>query len=264
MTVGSMGPDAATVLAEADEWQRIMALEGEKELAVYLDIKSPHTYLAVRPSLEVARDYRVRLNFLPYNLSYATMGITTSVEPDMKRRPPNAAADRKARMYYAAAREYAALQGLPFRSPQHLLDTLPANKALLFAKRQGLEVPFLMRVYVLGWGSGWRDYEVGSHEQLRGTLANVGANSDGFEAFMAPDGAGDEELASCMARAESTGFTGVPHYVFDDDASGRRLGLFGREHLALIREKFHAEGLARTPEVRPDFSHAWHGAPAQR
>ncbi len=95
---------AAAVLAEAGEWQRIMALDAEKVLDVYLDIKSPHAYLAVRPSLEVARDYRVRVNFLPYTGSYVAVGITTSVETDMKRRPPNPAADRKARMYYTAAR----------------------------------------------------------------------------------------------------------------------------------------------------------------
>ncbi len=181
----------------------------------------------------------------------------------MKRRPPTPAADRKARMYYTAARQYAVLQGLPFQSPYRLLDSASANKAFLFAKRQELEVSFVMRVYVQGWGSGWRDYEIESLEQLRGTLSEVGASTDGFEEFMAPNGTGDAELESCMAKAEATGFTGVPHYVFDDASSGRELGLFGREHLALIREKFGAEGLARTPAVRPEFSHAWHG-PAKR
>ena len=104
---------AGAILAEATTWQRIMALEAERTLDVYLDVKSPHAYLAVRPSLEVARDYRVRVNFLPYTLSYTKLGVSTSVEPDMKRRPPSAAGDRKARMYYATARQYAALQGLP-------------------------------------------------------------------------------------------------------------------------------------------------------
>ena len=165
--VMSEGGDAATaILAEAEEWQEIMALDAEKVLDVYLDMKSPHAYLAVRPSLEVARDYRVRLNFLPYTMSYTAIGVSKSVEPDMKRRPPSPAADRKARMYYTAARQYAALQGLPFRSPYRLLDSTLAHKAFLFAKQQGLEVPFLMRVYVQGWGRGWRDYEVESHPSV--------------------------------------------------------------------------------------------------
>ena len=217
----SESPAAAAVLVEAEQWQRFMALDAERVLDVYLDIKSPHAYLAVRPSLMVARDYRVRLNFLPYTLSYVALGVTTSVNSDMKRRPTDQAADRKARMYYTAARQYAALQRLPFRSPHRLLDSTAANKAFLFAKHQGLEVPFLMRVYVQGWGSGWRDYEVESLEQLGGTLKEVGANTKGFEAFMASDGPGEKELKTCLTKAEASGITGVPHYVFHDDALGQ-------------------------------------------
>jgi len=213
-----------------------MALDAEKVLDLYLDTKSPHAYLAVQPSLEA----------------------------DMKRRPATPAADRKARMYYTAARQHAVLQGLPFRTPYRLLDSASTNKAFLFAKRQGLEVPFLMRVYVQRWGNGWRDYEIESLKRLRGTLAEVGARTDGFEEFMAPNGAGEAEIVSRMAKAEAAAFTGVPHYVLNDASTGRELGLFGREHLALIREKFGAEGQARTPEVRLEFSHAWHGAPAKR
>ena len=98
-------PSARAVLAEAEEWHTIMSREEERILDVYLDIKSPHAYIAVRPSLEVARDYKVQVNFLPYTLSYVGLGLTTSVNPDNKRRPANLAADRKARMYYAAARQ---------------------------------------------------------------------------------------------------------------------------------------------------------------
>ena len=249
----------AAILAETDEWQKIMALDWQKQLDVYLDIKSPHAYLAVRPSLEVARDYRVRVNFRPYTLSYATLGVTTSVKSDMKRRPPTPAADRKARMYYTAARQYANLQRLPFKSPYRLLDSTSANKAFLFAKQQALEVPFLMHIYIQGWGSGWRDYEIESLDQLCSTLTSIGARIDNFEAFMAKDGAGDAELESCIETAEATGLTGVPHYVFDDNDVGRVIGFFGREHLTLIREKFAAEGLARNPDVQPEFSHAWRG-----
>ena len=142
-----------------------------------------------------------------------------------------------------------------------LLDSTTANKAFLFAKHQGVEVPFLMRVYVQGWGSGWRDYDVESLDQLRTTLTEVGGESDEFEAFMAPGGSGEVELKNCLAKAEAAGISGVPHYVFHDDVLGRELGLFGREHLALIRKKLATAGLARSPDVRPEFSHAWDGTP---
>ena len=250
---------ASRILDEEDEWRRIMAQDSAAVLTVYLDVKSPHAYLAVRPSLMVARDYRVKLDIKPYTLDYVAIGVSTSVDSDMRRRPAGAAADRKARMYYAAARQYAVLQALPFRSPHRLLDSTSVHKAWLFAGQQEQAVPFLMRVYLQGWGSGWRDYEVESSEQLRTTLKEVGVNLTNFDEFMVPNGTGDVVLAECNAAAEATGVAGVPHYVFDDPATGRPLGLFGREHLALIREKFHVAGLARRSDVEPAFSHAWWG-----
>ena len=250
---------AARILGEASDWQHIMSLETDKTIDVYFDVKSPHAYLAIRPTIEIMRDYKVRVNFVPYTLSYRTLGVSTSVEKDMKRRPESAAADRKARMYYAAAREYAALQQLPFRSPYRLLDSELSHKVFLRAKQQGVEVPYLMDVYVHGWGSGWREYEVESLDQLTRSLEAAGGNSEGLAEFVSAEGAGTQELQELHDKAEASGITGVPHYVFADVEKGRDVGLFGREHLALLREKFGNEGLARNGNVKPDFSHAWRG-----
>lgn len=247
------------IMSEANDWRHLMGLPAEKSVVVYLDMKSPHAYIAVRPSLELARDYRVRIDFRPYTLSYTGLGISTSVESDQRRRPPSAAADRKARMYYATAREYTALQRLPLRSPYRLLDSRTAHRVFLFARRQALEVPFMMSVYLRGWGSGWRDYELESFDQLRASLASVGGDVAGLEAFVVPGGAADQELAQLMEEADSTGFAGTPHYVFHDAEKDRDVGLFGREHLTLIRSKLSAEGLARRADVKSEFSHAWHG-----
>ena len=127
--------DAITrIMDEEQDWLRIMNLEGDKLLSVYLDIKSPHAYIAVRPTLEVARDYRVKIDFRPYTLSYTSLGLTTSLE-DNKRQPPTPEGDRKARMYYATGRQYAALQKIPFRTPYRLLDSELANRVFLFAKQ---------------------------------------------------------------------------------------------------------------------------------
>ena len=251
--------DIRRIFAEAEDWQRLQAQDADATLKVYLDLKSPHAYLAVRPSLEVARDYRVHVEFLPFTLSYEAFGITTSVEPDMQRRPPSAAADRKARMYYTAAREYAAMQRLPFRTPHRLLDSTQAHRAWVFAKRQGLEVPFIMSVYLHGWGSGWREYELESDAQLTQTLADIGADLGGLGSYLAEGGAADEALAQYTEHAEQTGYVGVPHFVFPDERLGREVGIFGREHLTFIRERFAAQGLARRADVRAEFTHAWRG-----
>ena len=77
------------------------------------------------------------------------MGVNASVDKQ-ERRPPSASADRKARMFYAAARQYTALQKIPLRSPYRLLDATRGHRAFLFAKQQGLEIPFMMSVRLRG------------------------------------------------------------------------------------------------------------------
>lgn len=249
----------AAIMAEAKDWQALRDQSGEARLDVYLDLKSPHAYLAVRPSLEIARDFNVQVNFLPYTLSYIELGVSTSVEEDRLRRPSTPAADRKARMYYAAAREYSALQSLPFRTPQRLLDSANAHRAFLFAKRQGLEIPFAMWVYLHGWGSGWRNFELESSADLEAACRQVGVDVTDFHAFIDDDGEGAKSLADIMTSAEASGLVGTPHFVFYDRVHQRHQGLFGREHLALIRGKFLDYELAKHPNVVADFPHNWKG-----
>ena len=250
-------PAVAAIMAEQDDWLNVLAEPAETVLTVYIDFKSPHGYISIRPTLEVARDFRVRVDFQVYTLSYEAFGLTTRIDSDMKRRPPSAAADRKARMYYAAAREYAALQSLPFRSPYRLLDSELANRAFNYAKTQNLEVPFAMWVCLQGWGSGWRAFELESTEALHRACEDVGVDTSAFDDYIRDGGEGAAQVQASMAAAEGTGYAGVPHYAFTDPLSGRSSGLFGREHLALIRSKFMAAGLARRPDVTPEFSHAW-------
>lgn len=223
---------------------------------VFIDMKSPHAYLSVLPSQELARDYCVTVRFRPYCLSYVSLGVTESVGLDRMRRPRDDAADRKARMYYAAAREYARLQGLVIRGPHKLLDSTVANKAMLFAEsRSNKAAEFAMALGGAGWCDGWRTYDMECLHNLSATLESIGCPVQGLEEFMAIGGDGDSLLEEARLDAEANGIAGTPHYVVE--VGGRRLGLFGREHLALIRHKLHEEGLARGPHVTPEFSHAW-------
>ena len=252
-------PDAvANIMRESSEWQQAIYSKGEVSLIVYLDMKSPHAYISVRPTLQIAKDYKVEIDFRPYTLSYIEMGVSKTTK-DQKRRPPSPDADRKARMFYAAAREYCKLQQLPLRSPYRLLDAELAHRAFVFAKRQKLEIHFMMSVCLRGWGSGWREFELESMTELKAALAEVGADLSDFDEFIRDGGEAEEKVSAYKEEAHASGFVGTPHYVFYDHQSDRTLGLFGREHLALIRSKFSAQGLARNDRVKADFSHAWSG-----
>lgn len=248
---------ARHIWQEERQWQALLNLPAEQQIDVYLDLKSPHAYLAVRPTLELARDFAIELNFLPYTLSYTSLGVSTSVEADMQRRPPSAAADRKARMYYTTAREYAALQNLPLRTPHRLLDSDLAHRVFLFAKQQHREIAFAMWVYLAGWASGWRDFELEDKAALQSACIAAEVDVANLDEFIANDGEAEQALKEISQRAETQGIVGVPHYVFTDPISQQPMGLFGREHLALIRHKLFDAGLARSDQVSASFSHTW-------
>ena len=74
---------------------------------------------------------------------------------------------------------------------------------------------------------------------------------------MRPAGEGAQQLQQAQEAGEASGAVGVPHYSFEDPGTGRELGLFGREHLALIRHKLHESGLARHAGVTPECPHAF-------
>ena len=106
------------------------------------------------PSSTQAQDYDCTLEWLPFNLSYVKLGGSTQ-EPSAGGSDVRQAADdnaeRKARMYYSTARQYAHLQGLKIRGPAKLLDSTEGLKGMLFAKAQGREIDFLQHVYRSGW-----------------------------------------------------------------------------------------------------------------
>jgi 2-hydroxychromene-2-carboxylate isomerase len=230
---------------------------------VYLDIKSPHSYLMVKPALQLEDDYNCTVTFKPYDLSYVAMGISTVHDPkDPKRRPANAQAERRAKMYYSVAREYARMMGIEIRGPHSLLTSTAANMGILFTAQEGKAHAYTEAVYRAGWPSGWRDYDVQSIDQLQNTMRSVGLSEKSVLAFAkyVAHGEGERELAECMKEAEESGIVGVPHVVFE--LRGRRTGWFGREHLSFVRHVMHDRGLARRADVRAPISHYWSGGSA--
>ena len=63
----------------------------------------------------------------------------------------------------------------------------------------------------------------------------------------------------CAEDANDSDLVGAPHCVFYDVMSDRQLGLFSRDHLALIRSNLSEKSLFRNDSVWAEFSHAWSG-----
>eukprot|EP00941_MAST-03F_sp_MAST-3F-sp1_P000035 g35.t1 len=230
----------------------------KRSVTFFLDVKSPHSYLILGPVLQLQRDYKVDIHLKPYTLSFLEMGISTVHESSGVRKPPSLLAERRARMFYSAAREYGTLQGLEIRGPYKLLQSRIANLALLRAEECGLGINFLQKISAQGWPSGWRDFDMENPETLKGTLEEIGVTEKflaDWDAYIQVDGPGDKQLRIIRQEAEESGCVGVPHIHFE--IGEEKKGLFGREHLSLVRLKLHQHGLAMNESINPHISHAW-------
>ena len=233
-----------------------------KPVRCWIDVKSPHAYLLLGPALQLQKDYAVEVQFLPYTLDFVSqMGLTVTLDEKGIRVPPSAHADRRARMFYTTAREYAKLQGLRIRGPTKLLDSRVGNLGLLYASQLGdwaKASAYLALLWGRGWPSGWRDFDLEDPQCIEDTLTETMSVPAGdFRDYIAPDGRGDQYMSRIRSEAEDVGLVGVPHLAMTLKESEQILGLYGREHLSLLRLYLHEEGLARRTDVTPHVSHAW-------
>ena len=233
------------------------------EIDVYVDVKSPHSYLVVNPAMQMGQDYYCKVNFKPYDLSYVDMNLTTEHDRDNPvRKPPDGAQDRRARMFYTVARVYAKAMGLELRGPKTLLSAEKANMGLAWAFKHGFAAHYLLDIYQKGWSNGWREYDMTDVNNIKTSMEIAGmspAEISGFDDYLQNEGWRDVE--KFMKEAEETGHVGCPHIVFPLD--GKRVGMFGREHLSLVRHTMHQQGLAKRPDVNWQISHYWFASSSQ-
>ena len=182
-------------------------------LSVAIDIKNPLDYLALEPTLCLADDLGIAVDWLPF------VG-----RPPARQMPGGI--DRRSRHLRwraaNAARElerYAAVQGLILHDPDRAPDTALAGMALLAARARGETVlRHYLRASFEGYWSG--NLNIDDRDALAHLLAEAGVRC--FE----PDPAGFEELQEGLREA---GIFRTPAYRLDDEL------FIGRAHLPMIR-----------------------------
>jgi len=132
------------------------------------------------------------------------------------------------RYSYMNARREANKRGLTLRGPQKIWNSSIAAIGLLWAKRQGAAVlrGYTDRVYERFWR---RELDIEDPKVVEAVLAEAGADTAGFAAFLA--GPGRAEHDGVRAAAEDAGIFGVPSFVIDGEL------FWGGEHIPEIHEK---------------------------
>lgn len=196
-------------------------------IQVYLDYKSPYAYLAKDLVYDLARDTGVAIDWQPYTLDIPAYLGSARVDGRgaVLEESRNAHQWRRVRYSYMDCRREANRRGLTIRGPQKIWDSVPANTAMLWAKRHRVVESWHDRVFERFWK---RDLDIESPAVLAALMAECGAPTAGLEAWLA--GEGRRELLDLQEAAEAAGVFGVPSFLLPDGDL-----YWGREHLPRIR-----------------------------
>lgn len=193
----------------------------QRTVTVYIDYKSPYAYLAKDPAYALAREFDLRLEWLPYILNIPEfLGTVEGRNPHQWRR---------IRYSYMDARRLANRRGLTVRGPQKIFDSSLAAIGMLYAQRHDVFRAYNDLAFERFWK---RELDIEDRQAIRAVLSEAGAPVGGFFDFL--DGEGRRELERICRQAEETGVFGVPTFVVDGEL------FWGGDRLWMVREKLGA------------------------
>ncbi len=181
-------------------------------LTVYIDFKSAASYLALEPTLELARETGIAIDWLPF-----------SVRPFFvpKEQENETVGERHRRVRAAAQRDihlhYAAVQGRDMQFSDMPAGSDAALAAL--AMIEGDPVPFLRAAFAAYWAER---ADLADETAVETLLQSVDMDRPDWESASV-------KLDSIRSRAEESGIFEAPSYLIADQL------FLGREHLPWIR-----------------------------
>src|SRR6266513_411048 len=160
-----------------------------RTVTVYIDYKSPYAYLAKDLAYDLERDFRVRIDWLPYVLDIPSFLGSARVDDSGRvlEEARNAHQWRRVRYSYMDCRRQARKRGLVIRGPQKIWDSSIASRGMLYAKCQG--EPVLRRYHDTVFERFWkRELDIEDPDVICAVLAEAGADPAGFPAYLVEEG----------------------------------------------------------------------------
>lgn len=189
-----------------------------RDLDVYIDLRSPYSYVAVEPVRAFARELDLQLCWHPYAIDIeAAYGAQDARNPR---------ALRKVKYIYHDARRLGAERGLEIRGPRRVYNAEIAHIGMLFADMSSFLDAYIDAVFA-GFFSHAIDIE--DRAAMAGLIEELGGSIDEFDAFLAE--AGPAELARQKENAEALGIFGVPTFAFAGQI------YWGADRLPLLQQR---------------------------
>jgi 2-hydroxychromene-2-carboxylate isomerase len=195
-------------------------------ITLYVDYRSPYSYLAKDDAYRLEDDFQVRIDWYPYGIDVE--GVYGAVEQRTEREW------RKVRYLYMDVRRLANARGLIVKGTRKIYDPTLASLAMLYAKDLGVLRKYHDTLLQKFWT---HQAEIDRSEDVEDALAEAGAPADGFRAFAG--GEGPMQLRRVYEEANARGVFGAPTFIFRDEL------FWGTDRIALLRERLFAAGLSR-------------------
>ena len=202
-------------------------LESQAPLIVYLDIKSPYAFIAVKPTQDLEAELGVQFDWRGLTLdipSYLGSAKKSAGKVVASNRSP--AQWLNVKYAYKDARRYAERQGYMLKGTEKIWDSSLANMGITWVTEHAPEKlkAYFEAVYPPFWR---RELDIENVDVVSDCLRSAGVDAEGFAAYV--NGPGRQQHDTLQDKLHDAGIYGVPTYVFDGNI------LFGREHLPYVR-----------------------------
>ena len=199
-----------------------MSPDLNKTVDLWLDLRSPYSYLAKDPAYALETELGATVRLRPFALDLAAIANLMS---------PAALQNglRKVKYLYADARRFATPRGITLLGPKKIFDNRLIHLAWMFAERSG-RGRALVDLAFPRFFKRELDYE--DRGAVGMLLKEAGVDPSGFDAFATGDG--PRELAAHQQEGEAAGVFAVPTFVVDGEL------FWGQDRIDFVRAKLKA------------------------
>jgi 2-hydroxychromene-2-carboxylate isomerase len=193
-----------------------------KSVDLWLDLKSPYSFLAKDPAYALERELGVTLRLRPYALDI--LGAYNVADPKAAERGL-----RRIKYLYLDVRRVAKQRGMIIRGPKKIFDSTLIHLAWMFADAKGKGRALIDTAYPRFFK---RELDYEDRAAVVALLTDAGVDAAGFDAFAASDG--PAELKRHQTEAEQQGVFAVPTFVVDGEL------FWGQDRIDFVRAKLAA------------------------
>ena len=210
----------------------MQALESTSPLIIYIDIKSPYAFVAIKPILALEARLKTQFDWRPLTLNIPSyLGSAKKSKGKVVKSERTPAQWNNVRYAYRDTRRYAERQGYMLKGTEKIWDSSIVNIGILWVTQKSRDrlAAYLDAVFPPFWR---RELDIEDVAVIEAALRKADVPTKGFADFA--NGEGRAAHDALQDQLHPAGIYGVPSFVFDGQI------LFGREHLPYV--SWHLDG----------------------